>query len=57
MTTFDWPSALFSTVLVFGGPLAVWLGLGHDSETERAPSQGWDDEPAVARHWFGEVAK
>lgn len=55
MSTFDWPSALFSAALVFGGPLAVWLGLGHDSETERAPSQGWDDDPDVARHDFGEV--
>lgn len=32
-------------------------GLGHGSETERAPSQGWDDDPDVARHDFGEVAK
>ena len=41
MNGFDWASALVSAVIVFAGPLAVWLGLGHDSETERPPSQGW----------------
>lgn len=43
MSGFDWASALVALVIVITGPLAVWLGLGHDSQTERPPSQGWAD--------------